>query len=90
MHLNLFLYHNDSDGRLLDHSILFVSRNFSLDVLFYSLHRTVMAQIRFLGSNDGALMLGRVTDTNVQTVGRRLANDLDQRGIEVVSLLQPK
>ena len=47
-----------------------------------------MAQIRFPGSNDGALMLGRVTDSNVQTVGRSLANYLDQRGIEVRSFLQ--
>ena len=47
-----------------------------------------MAKIRFLGSNDGALVLGREADTNVQTVGRSLTNYLDQGGIEVGTLLQ--
>ena len=47
-----------------------------------------MAKIRLLGSDNSALMLRGVTDTNVQTVGRSFANYLDQGGIEVGTLLQ--
>ena len=47
-----------------------------------------MAKIRLLGSDNSALVLGREADTNVQTVGRSLANHLDQGGIEVGTLLQ--
>ena len=84
MHLNLFLYHNDSDGRLLDYSICLFP-----EVVFctFLLHRAVMAQIRLLGSNDGALKLRGMADTNVQTVGQSRASYLDQGGVEVGSFL---